>query len=141
MNYDELKNMEKGYLTSNNSTFRIYGKVLKYMKDKYNSYSKSWLSDDMLFSEIASNYIEKCKHDMAFVEDKEEYKLKIRFASQFVKKDFLSKSKVKELLDDYRGELSFEKVREYLEDNYQYSRISPKILEIVISEKIAEISV
>ena len=52
MKYDELKRTEAGYLASNSKTFREYGKVLKYLKDRYDSYSQNCTSDEILFSDI-----------------------------------------------------------------------------------------
>jgi len=133
MKYDELKRTETGYLASNSKTFREYGKVLKYLKDRYDSYSQNCTSDEILFSDIAHEYIEKQKHEMMFVSDKTNYKLRIRYASQFINKDFVSRSTVEKLLKNYNGNYEFDEINEFLKSHYLYSKIRPEIIETIIA--------
>lgn len=137
MNYKELKKTEAGYLASNNRVFRQYGKVLKYFLNMYNAYSKNCCSDEMLFSDIAGKYIESQRHDMQFVRDKEDYKLRISYAAEFIIKDFASKESIETALENYDGEYTFEDVNNFLSKMYLYNKIRPETLEKIISERRA----
>lgn len=135
MDYKELKKTEAGYLASNSKVFRQYGKVLKYFLDKYGSYSKNCCSDDVLFSDIAKKYIASQRHDMQFVRDKEDYKLRISYAAEFIIKNFASKDLIETALENYDGEYTFEDVNNFLSKSYLYNKIHPKTLEKIIFEK------
>lgn len=135
MDYKELKKTEAGYLASNSKVFRQYGKVLKYFLDKYSSYSKNCCSDDVLFSDIAKKYIASQRHDMQFVRDKEDYKLRISYAAEFIIKNFASKDLIETALENYDGEYTFEDVNNFLSKSYLYNKIHPETLEKIISEK------
>lgn len=136
MTYDEVRKTEAGYLASNNKVFREYGKVLKYFLDKYNSYAKNYTSDDLLFSDIAEKYIELQKHEMSFVKNNEDYKLRIRFASKYIIRDFVSKKRVLKLLKDYDDkEWTYEKVDNFLKKSFLYSRIKASTIESIIEDK------
>ena len=137
MTYETLKKTEAGYLASNSKTFREYGKVLKYIKEKYDAFSSNCMSDDILISDLASKYIEAQKREMMFVSEKDDYKLRIRFAKQFIKNDFISKTQVKKLLENYDGEYKFESINKFLSGHYLYNRIRPEVVESIILDKRA----
>lgn len=137
MDFNELKRTESGYLASNNKTFREYGKVLKVFKDRYGKYAGHCLSDEMLFSKIAKEYIEDQKREMMFVSDRDDYKMRIRYASQFVIHDFASKPQVEKVLEKFNGKWDFDEVNAFLQSHYLYTKIEPETVDMIIKEKHA----
>lgn len=132
MDIKELKKQEQGLLTSYNSNLKEYGRAYKAIIDKYNKYSGKCLSDDILISDLAKEYISEQKREMNFVKDKEPYFQRINGASKLIISHYASETQVRAILDDEKPK-TFEDAHNILKLSYLYKKIRPEMVENIIS--------
>lgn len=134
MNLKELKTHEAGLLSSNKSNLIEYGKAYRDILKKCERSSDPWLSDEVLISDKAIEFIEELKNELKIKND-ENLKLQIYAASKLIIKNFLSKNQVKQLLDFYEKDYyDFNSAREILKSSPDYCKISPKTLCLILDE-------
>lgn len=134
MDLKGLREHEKGLLCSNRSTLIEYGKAYKDILKKCERSSDPWLSDEVLISEKAEEFIREIKNELA-IKDDDNLRLQAYAASKLIIKDYLSKDEVKRILDSYETDFStFDEARTLLRNSPLYRRISPKTLCLILDE-------
>ena len=121
----ELKQKEVALLNSSRDQFHEYGAALAWLLKKYRSYGKRTLSDEMLLSDLAQEFIdEELKKGPGQANP-----ARIRFMIQFIEKRPLALSEIKAHLPKDRR-FTFEEARDYLSTSYPeaYKKIKPALL-------------
>lgn len=134
MDLKKLKEQEKGLLCSNRAILIEYGKAYKSILNRCLQSSDPWLSDEVLISNKAQEFINDMKAELSIKND-ENLRLQIYAASKLIIKDFLSKKEVKEILESSKEKYTnFDEARTILQQNSLYKKISPKTLLLILND-------
>jgi len=132
MNIQSLKNREIAFLSSNKSRFREYGIAYKDILKMCLKYADDKVSEDVLISDMATEYIKKEKFRYDFTKN-EKHQMHIKAALELIKKDFYPEEKLFKELDDFNLEFDFKGAKNFLRNRKYYKRIRPKTLKNVVS--------
>ena len=134
MNLKELQKREVELLSSNRSTLMEYGKAYKDILKMCQLSSDPWLSDDVLISDKAIEFIQKTQEELKIKND-ENLKLQIYAANKLIIKTFIQKEKIANLLEKYKYTLkNFDEAREILKFDPNYRKMHPKTLSLVLND-------
>lgn len=130
---DQLKHKECELLNSYQSNFIEYGRALKELISRMENFAGERLSDEVLLNDCARNYIkEETKKYIAT--KREEHRLHIKIASEYLIKDFLTEKEIYNLLDKKLTKFTFLEAKNILCNLSEYIKIRPEHLMNVLTK-------
>lgn len=128
---EQLKHRECELLNSYQSHFIEYGRALKVLISKMEAFAGDRLSEEVLLSDCARDYIrEETKKYIAT--KREEHQLHIKLASEYLLKEFLLEEEIVNLLKEKLTKFTFTEAKNILCNLPEYSKIRPEDLKKVL---------
>lgn len=130
MNGKELKRHAASLMSTHNRNLRNYGIAYREIAKMYDHYSGFCLSDEMLLSDLAKEYIkEQHSHLEVVKKDTDIIVAKINAASKLTISDFLTLEETLEILRSCKVQKNDDRhtAVSKIENHYQYKKIRPKI--------------
>lgn len=133
---NELKKYKKLLYSSNRNNLIEKAKTFSIILDRWEKYSDPYLSDVVLLSDIAEEFIKEASNMYKITKD-EKYKIQITAARELILKSWAPKKEVKEYLEDFvknKKNITFNEVKLILRQSYLWNKTRPSTIISILKD-------